>query len=94
MGLLVTILPTAKFVWNNILPILCKFVPNVNTMSESGKALARLITDPELEKVTGKYFSGFKEIDSSVESYDENKAQHLWNASVKLTQLKSEEIVV
>ena len=85
---------TAKFVWNNILPILCRFVPNVNTMSESGKALARLITDPELEKVTGKYFSGSKEIDSALESYDEDKARQLWEASLKLTQLKPEEIVV
>jgi len=85
---------TAKFVWNNILPILCKFVPNVNTMPESGKALARLITDPELQSVTGKYFNGFKAIDSSVESYDEEKAKQLWDASVKLTHLNADKKVV
>lgn len=84
---------TAKFVWNNILPILCKFVPNVNTMSESGKALAKLVNDPELENVTGKYFSGFEMIDSSAESYDEEKAEQLWNASLKLTQLQPEETI-
>ena len=93
-GLATDYTATAKFVWNNILPILCKFVPNVNTMSESGKALARLVTDPKLENVTGKYFSGFKEIESSAESYDEKKAKQLWNASVKLTHLKPDELVV
>ena len=85
---------TAKFVWNNILPILCKFIPNVNTMSQSGEALATLITDPELANVTGKYFSGFNAIASSVESYDEDKAKQLWNSSIKLAQLDRDEIVV
>ena len=79
---------TAKFVWNNILPILCKFVPNVNTMSAAGKALARLVTDPELENVTGKYFSGLKMMKSSAESDDEEKAEQLWSSSLKLTRLQ------
>ncbi|MEO1341114.1 MAG: SDR family NAD(P)-dependent oxidoreductase, partial [Cyanobacteria bacterium J06635_13] len=82
--------PTAKFVWNNILPILCKFVPNVNTMEQAGKALARLITDPELTNTTGKYFSTWKMIESSRESYDQDKARELWNASLELTQLNAE----
>ena len=86
--------PTAKFVWNNILPVLCKLVPNINTMKQSGEALARLVTDPELANISGKYFSGFKMMDSSTESYDDKKAQQLWDASVELTQLKSEETIV
>lgn len=85
--------PVAKFVWYNILPVLCKLIPNINTMKQSGEALARLITDPELANVTGKYFSGFKKIDSASESYDEAKAQQLWDASVELTQLKPEETI-
>lgn len=80
----------AKFVWHNILPIFSKFVPNINTMEQAGKALARLITDAELDNLTGKYFSGFKMIDSSVESYDQEKALQLWNASVDLTGLNSD----
>ena len=75
---------TAKFVWNNILPILCRFVPNINTMENAGKALARLILDEELSDVTGKYFSGFNRIDSSQESYDLEKAQKLWEGSEQL----------
>ncbi|MEO1466278.1 MAG: dehydrogenase, partial [Cyanobacteria bacterium J06633_1] len=86
--------PTAKFVWNNILPFLCKFVPNVNTMEQAGKALARLITDPELANTTGKYFSTWKMIESSRESYDEDKARELWNASLELTQLNAEADVI
>lgn len=85
--------PTAKFVWNNILPIFSKFIPNVNTMQQSGEALARLVEDPELTNVTGKYFSGFNTIDSSCESYDAEKARQLWDASIKLTQLKPEETI-
>lgn len=83
----------AKFVWNNILPILCKFVPNVNTMEQAGKALARLVSDPTLANITGKYFSCFKMINSSKESYDQEKAKQLWDASLQLTQLKSEETI-
>ena len=85
--------PTAKFVWNNILPVLSKFIPNVNTMQQAGKALARLVEDPELANVTGKYFSGFKAIDSSTESYDRDKAKQLWDASIKLAQLQAEETI-
>ena len=85
--------PTAKFVWNNILPIFSKFIPNVNTMQQSGNALAKLVEDPELANITGKYFSGFKMMDSSSESYDTEKARQLWDASIKLTQLQPEETI-
>ena len=63
-------------------------------MSQSGEALATLITDPELTNVTGKYFSGFNAIASSIESYDKNKAKQLWNSSIELAQLDRAEIVV
>ena len=84
---------SAKFVWNNILPVFSRFIPNINTMQQSGNALARLVEDPELTEVTGKYFSGFKMIDSSIESYDTDKAKQLWDASIKLTYLQSEETI-
>ena len=50
-----------------------------------GSALARLILDPALDQVTGRYFDGLKEIRSSDESYDEHKAVELWETSVGLT---------
>ncbi|MDJ0692159.1 MAG: hypothetical protein QNJ41_27165 [Xenococcaceae cyanobacterium MO_188.B32] len=69
-------------------------MPNVNTMDNAGKALARLVLDPQLTNVTEKYFSGFNTIDSSQESYDLDKARKLWKASIELTQLKSEETIL
>lgn len=86
--------PTAKFVWHNILPILSRFVPKVNTIDNAGKALAKLVLDPELDDVSGKYFSGFKAIDSSEDSYDRAMAKQLWDGSIKLTQLKDNETIL
>ncbi len=49
------------------------------------KAVVRLATSPELEGVSGKYFSKMKEARSSEESYDEEVAQRLWKVSEELT---------
>lgn len=51
---------------------------------QSGTALARLVLDPELAGVTGKYFSGRRETRSSAESYDLDKAADLWETSIAL----------
>jgi hypothetical protein len=59
--------------------------PNIHTSRESGDALARMLTDPALAGATGKYFEGRREIRSSDESYDENRAEQLWHASEALT---------
>ena len=80
--------PTAKFVWHRILPILSGFIPNVNTIENAGSALARLVLDPDLDNTTGKYFSGFKAIDSSQDSYNRAWAKQLWDSSIELTQLE------
>jgi NAD(P)-dependent dehydrogenase (short-subunit alcohol dehydrogenase family) len=61
------------------------FSPNVHTAEESGAALARLVTDPELNTTTGRYFEGRRQIRSSDESYNDERALELWNASVALT---------
>src|SRR5262249_25008253 len=75
-----------QFAWNYILPLLRLFMPKVNSLSQSGKALARLVLDEELANVTGKYFEGQHAIPSSDESYDEKKAADLWQTSIELTQ--------
>jgi len=64
------------------------FSPNVHTAQESGDALARLVTDPELATTTGRYFEGRRQIRSSDESYNDERAVELWNASVTLTAAK------
>ena len=84
----------AKFVWNNILPILCNFIPKVNTMPDAGSGLARLVTDPELANVTAKYFSCLEMTNSATESYDQSKAEQLWQGSVELTGLQANETIV
>jgi len=66
------------------------FSPNVHTAEESGEALARLVTDPGLAATTGRYFEGQHQIRSSGESYNDERAEDLWNASMILTARSSE----
>ena len=79
-----------RFAWHNILPRIIPLlrlllVKNIHTPEESGKALARLIVDPALSSTNGKYFEGLREIPSSVESYDKDRAEELWRESATLT---------
>ena len=80
-----------RFGWKFVLPVLRLLAPNVNGTRRSGRALARLVTDPQLERVTGRYFQGFRDIPSSSESRDERKAAGLWTASTELVQLARDE---
>jgi len=82
--------PVSRFVWNFVLPALRLMVKNVNSTQTSGKNLARLILDPELASVTGKYFIGSTESPSSKESYDAVKARSLWEGSARLVGLPVE----
>lgn len=45
-----------------------------------------LSVDPDLEKVTGKYFNNCKEETSSKDARDEELAEWLWNKSLELTK--------
>jgi retinol dehydrogenase 14 len=45
-------------------------------------------TSPELEGVSGKFFSKKKEAKSSDESYDQNIGKRLWDVSAKLVDLQ------
>jgi NAD(P)-dependent dehydrogenase (short-subunit alcohol dehydrogenase family) len=70
----------------HVIPLLRRvYHPDVHTVEESGDALARLLIDPTLADTTGKYFEGRREIRSSNESYDEGRAEELWQASEALT---------
>jgi len=53
----------------------------------AARAAIYLATSPELEGVTGKFFSRGKEKKSSRESYDEISAERLWKISEELTKL-------
>ena len=68
------------------------FTDHIRSMKDSGKHLARLITDPALNGRTGLYFDGLKEAPSSDESYDLAKAHDLWETSAHLTGLSEVQI--
>jgi hypothetical protein len=59
--------------------------PNVRTAAESGSALAWLATSPDTAGITGRYFDGRRAIRSSLESYDDARAEDLWQESLALT---------
>jgi NAD(P)-dependent dehydrogenase (short-subunit alcohol dehydrogenase family) len=65
----------------------------VATPDESGKYLATLATSDKFDGVTGKYVRKLKCIESSLESYDEQKQRVLWEESIKLVGLKQDETV-
>lgn len=89
--------PLQRFAWNYILPIIrpiSQFFIPMNSVNESGQALARLVLDPSLERVSGKYYSGLNEEPSSEESYDLQKASELWETSASLVKLAREETLL
>jgi NAD(P)-dependent dehydrogenase (short-subunit alcohol dehydrogenase family) len=86
--------PALRFVWNRILPgaarVLSPVLPTINPAPKSGAALARLVTDPGLAGVTGKYFpshSRWREAPSSDTSYEVDRARAFWEESVRWTGL-------
>jgi len=64
---------------------------HLSTEEEAGQALGGLLVDPKYASVTGKYFDGFRQISSSVESRDERKASTVWEQSARLAGLVREE---
>jgi len=86
--------PVLRFVWHRVLPglarLLSPVLPGINPAPKSGAALARLVTDPMLEGVSGKYFpshSRWSAAPSSDFSYDSERASALWAFSTRLVGL-------
>lgn len=83
--------------WDFLLPLVRPlarlFIP-MNSVEVSGRALARLVTDPRLEAVTGRYFSRMEEVRSSKASYEAQPALDLWETSVKLVNLTQAETLL
>jgi len=78
-----------RFVSRYILPALSLFIGNIYSPATSGRRLALLASGGE-GSAKGEYFSDGREIRSSVESYDTQKALDLWSTSAKMTGLPSE----
>jgi NAD(P)-dependent dehydrogenase (short-subunit alcohol dehydrogenase family) len=83
--------PISRFAWTVVLLLLLPLFPNLTGQQAAGQALARLVLDPGLQNVTGKYFEGMQERASSRESYDQSKAVQLWETSASLVHLQSDE---
>lgn len=75
--------PMQRWVWRYLLPAL-RVLPNVNSTRASGRRLAALAGDARFDGVTGAYFEGGREIRSSADSYDVDKARDLWDTSERL----------
>lgn len=80
--------PAGRWVWRYVFPVM-RVLPNVNSTRTSGARLARLVSDPELDAVTGGYFEGKRQIRSSADSYDSQKALDLWDTSEQLVMQAS-----
>jgi len=87
-----------RFVWARILPALARVLtlvlPGINPADKAGAALARLVLDPALAGVSGKYFPShtrWHEAPSSDASYDAALARTLWEESVRMTNLTAED---
>jgi NAD(P)-dependent dehydrogenase (short-subunit alcohol dehydrogenase family) len=83
-----------RFVWDRVLPglarVLSPMVAGINPADKAGGALARLVLEPGLERVSGKYFPShtrWQEEASSAASYDLERARALWEASVRMVGL-------
>lgn len=90
--------PALRFIWNRILPgvarALTLMTPTINPAWKSGEALARLVVDPALAQVTGKYFPSharWHEAPSSDASYDPERARALWDESARMSRLAAHE---
>jgi NAD(P)-dependent dehydrogenase (short-subunit alcohol dehydrogenase family) len=90
--------PALRFVWLRILPAIARvatrFTPGINPADKAGAALARLVVDPALARISGKYFPSharWGEAPSSQASYDVGRAAELWDASVRMTKLTADE---
>ncbi len=77
--------PWALRIYARVAPAIERFMPGAAQPAEAGRALARLVTDPALAGVTGRYFAGGRPRRSSPATYDRARAADLWRESAALT---------
>jgi light-dependent protochlorophyllide reductase len=77
-----------QLLWRFLMPALTLASAKINTPRQSGRALARLVTDPALEGISGRYWLGAKQGSSSSDSHDAAKAGDLWQTSAELAGLE------
>ena len=70
--------------WKNVMPVLRVF-DGVYSVQTSAINFSKLLVDPAYKGVTGKYYEGPKQKDSSEDSYNETGWADLWTGSEQLT---------
>ena len=60
------------------------------TVEEGARATERLIVDPDLDAVTGRYYDGLEESTADPQAYDTNSRRRLWTLSEELTGARFE----
>jgi NAD(P)-dependent dehydrogenase (short-subunit alcohol dehydrogenase family) len=55
------------------------------TVEEGARATLRLVTDPELDGVSGRFFNGLREGRAGEQAYDPDARRRLWELSERLT---------
>lgn len=83
-----------RFMWYYLMPLGSRLMGFGRTTKQSGADLAHLVTAPELEQVSGKFFDGREVIPSSKDSYDLDKAADLWQTSTELSNLEPGETIL
>jgi NAD(P)-dependent dehydrogenase (short-subunit alcohol dehydrogenase family) len=57
-----------------------------SSVAEGVEAVVRLVTDPELDGVSGRFFDGTRESAAHGQAYDAGARRRLWEESERLTQ--------
>jgi NAD(P)-dependent dehydrogenase (short-subunit alcohol dehydrogenase family) len=63
---------------------------HLSSVEEAAQALGSLVTDASYSGIRGRYFDGFREIPSSLESRNEAKARTVWEQSARLADLATQ----
>jgi NAD(P)-dependent dehydrogenase (short-subunit alcohol dehydrogenase family) len=56
-----------------------------SSVDEGAQAVLRLVTDPELDGVSGRFFDGTRESAAQAQAYDPEARRRLWEESERLT---------
>jgi len=77
-----------KHIFRMLIPFVWFGLTMAMSPEEGAKTSLLLAASPELEGVTGKYYSTGKEVRTSRRSYDKSAAERLWKLSEELTGLR------
>lgn len=77
-----------KHIYRLLIPFIWLGLRMAISPEDGAKTSLLLASSPELEGVTGKYYSSEKEVRTSRGSYDKSAAERLWDLSEELTGIR------